>query len=333
MNLFNIKKSNAPFGLDIGFETIKLIQIEQFGKQKSLIGAIEVPLTDRILEQDRFRNIADTANLIKDSMKKAKPYPITAKKFVSALPETFVFSKTIELPKMTSKEYAQAVPAEASQYLPIPIEEVYLDYQILAIHPDKPVVDVLVVTAPKKLVDDYIEIAKLAGLELAALETKPLAVGRAVLSEKETDGTAIVHIGTEYSRISIWDNNNARLTSTVPIGQNQLFECLGYMTGLPPKDTTLKLTDHNKQDCIIPLGSIADELIKAIKYHQNRSYSPKPIKKIILCGSGLIVEGLDKYFEHEVKIKTETAKIKFNNDKIISPQFIVAYGLAMRNDF
>jgi Tfp pilus assembly PilM family ATPase len=47
----------------------------------------------------------------------------------------------------------------------------------------------------------------------------------------------------------------------------------------------------------------------------------------------MALEGLDEIFQHEVKINTTIAKLSFDNNKIISPQFIVAYGLALRDDF
>ena len=132
--MFN--KKNSVLGLDIGFESLKLVELKQTSKGFELVGFIETPLTDKLLEKDRFRDKKAAAKYIKDACKKAKPNPITAKKIVAALPESFVFSKTIKLPKMAENDLANAVRTEASQYLPIPIDETYVDYQPLIIHPD-----------------------------------------------------------------------------------------------------------------------------------------------------------------------------------------------------
>jgi type IV pilus assembly protein PilM len=179
MNLFNLE-DNSVFGLDIGFETIKLVELKKNRHSIKLVGAKEVRLTERILERDSFRNKAATANLIKEACRSALPGPIRAKKIVTALPENFVFSKTIQMPKMSREELEKSIQIEAAQYLPIPAEEVYIDFQTLIVHPDESLTDILLVAAPKKLVDDYVEMTRIAGLELVALETKPIAVGRAV---------------------------------------------------------------------------------------------------------------------------------------------------------
>lgn len=325
-------KSDAVFGLDIGYETLKLVQIRRRRGRVSLVGSAEVPLTERILERDHFKNKADTANLLKEAIRKAKPDSIDATKIISALPETFVFTKTIKMPKMSEKEYLTAIPAEASEFLPIPIEQVYIDFQVMISHPDEPLADILVAAAPKKLVDDYVEMASLAGLELVALETKSFAIGRAIMmQEKKDQGLAIVHIGTEFSRISILDSGATRLSSTVSVGKDQILENLGYL-GDGNVENMPKITEDVYSQITGTMSMITEELITAIKYHQNRDYKPRPIEKIILCGSSTGIEGLGEYIEKEIKIKTEIAKLALADNKVLPPQYIAAFGLALRND-
>jgi type IV pilus assembly protein PilM len=231
---------------------------------------------------------------------------------------------------MTREEYLSAIPNEISDFLPIPITDVYFDFQILVSHPDEPLNDILVVATPKRLVDDYVEMAELADLELVALETKPLAVGRAIIGDEDKSGSLIIHLGKEYSRIAIWDDGNLKLTTTVNIGQNQLLESLGYVGKVDKKE--IKLTTANEKDISIPLNTIIDEVINVIKYHLNRSYKPKPISHIMLCGSGISINGLDLLIEKEVKIKTTIKKIKLKNKESLPPQYIVAFGLAQRKE-
>lgn len=327
---FSLKNLNPVLGLDIGYQTLKLVQVNHNKNGASLVGAIEIPLEEKILDRDKFRNKADTANLIKEAIKNAKPKSISARQIVSALPETFVFSKTVQMPKMTDKEYLVAIPNEIADFLPISINDVYFDYQILVAHPDEPLNDILVVATPKRLVDDFVEMAQLAGLELVALETKPLAVGRAIIGDKNKEGSLVIHIGSEYSRIAIWDDGNLKLTTTVNTGQNQLMDSLGFTGKIENKE--VKITEINEKDIAVPLNNIIEETINAIKYYSNRGYKPKPISRIMLCGSGVLINGLDRMIEKEVKIKTEIEKIKLINKATLDPQYIAAFGLALRKE-
>jgi len=322
-----LQNRQSVFGLDIGYETLKLVQTFVSKKGTELIGAIEIPINERLLMQDRFKNKADTANLIKEAMRKTKPHPITATRIVSALPESFVFSKTIQLPRMSMNEYKKSVPIEASNSLPIPIESVYLDFQVLLSHPNEEMADILVVAAPKKLVDDYLEMAKLAGLELASLETKPLCVGRALIPRNDRAGRLILHIGTEYSRISVWNEGMIRLTSTVNMGQNHLLESMGYSGG--DRKKALEITAENESSIAIPMNNVIEELATVIKYHHNRDYKPKPIGEIIICGSAAAIKGIDDYVEEKIKIPVRIAKIELADKTTMDPQFIAAYGLSL----
>ena len=321
--------SNKTFGLDIGFETLKLCQVSRSSVRGIEIwGMTEFPITEPILDRDRIRNKEAAANMIKEACRKAKPKPINAKNIVSALPETFVFSKTIQVPKMAVNELVNAVPNEAAQYLPIPINEVYIDFQILMTHPDEALIDVLVAAAPKKLVDDYVEMTKMAGLELIALETKPIATGRAIIKDK-TKSIAVIHIGTELTRIAIWDKANIRLVTTAPIGKNQIMESISTTN---PEIRDLHEMDIKKDEHLfaVAFDQIIEEVLGAIRYHQNRSYKPTPISEIEICGSVASIKGIDEYFNKNIKIHSAVTQPKIINIKSLDPQFLPSLGLALR---
>ena len=329
MGIFSSNSADV-FGLDIGFETLKLCETRRSGNSVKIVGLSEHHITERILDKDTIKNKAKVANMIKEAMRKAKPHSIRANKIVTALPETFVFSKTIQVPKMGPKELTVAIPNEAAQYLPMPIVEVYIDYQVLVTHPEENRMDILVAAAPKRLVDDYVEMAKMAKMELAALETKPVAVGRALIPEKSNEGIAILHIGTEISRISIWDKGDIRLITTVSTGKNKLLESLGMVNKSTEEISKISLDEEKKLNLMLPLNSIIDEVAEAIRYHQNRGYKPSPIKHIELCGTGALITGIDKIIESEIKIKTEVSSSQFNLRDSLHPQYLTAFGLSLR---
>ncbi len=317
------------FGLDIGFETLKLCEVSKnTSKGVEILGAIEYAITEPLLDRDRIKDKSVAANMIKEACRKAKPHPIRAKKIVTALPETFVFSKTIQVPKMSPKELATSVPNEAAQYLPIPLSEVYVDFQVLLTHPDEALIDVLVAASPKKLVDDYVEMAKMANLELVALETKPIATGRAIIKDK-TKSMAIVHIGTELTRIAIWDKANIRLVTTASIGKNQILE---KISALKPGFKDIGEIDLNNEDISLSavFDEIIDEVLDAIRYHQNRSYKPTPISQIAICGSAAKIIGIEDYFTKKTNISSIVTSPNITNLKNLDPQFIPALGLALR---
>ncbi len=322
--------SERVFGLDIGYETLKLCELKKNRNSAKIVGIFEYPITKKILEQDRIKDKEAVANMIKEARRKSKPHSIKSPGIVTALPENFVFSKTIQVPKMTEKELLTAIPNEAALYLPVPLESVYIDFQILTIHPEENLMDVLIAATPKKLVDDYVEMAKLAGLKLLALETKPIAVGRAIIPDKSKEGTVIVHIGTELTRISIWDKGKIRLITTAATGKNKIIEGVSGITGKATKIDKIKIKSEDKEHIKPIIQPIIDEVLESVRYYQNRGYKPSKISKILVCGSGGLLAGMDKFIESELKIKTEIAKTKIKTSIEIKPNYMTAFGLAMR---
>jgi len=328
MGLLSFLTNENVLGLDIGYESLKLVELKKNGKENVLVGSFEMPLTERIMEKDQIKNKAGVATMIKEACRKAKPCGIGARRIVTALPETFVFSKTVQLPKMKDDEYSKAILAESSQYLPIPAEEAYLDYQVLINRPDEPMADILIVAAPKKLVDDYVEMCSLADMELAALETKPIAIGRAVSAHESLNGLVIVEIGTEFSRVSIWDDNQIRLSTTVNIGKNQIFETMGWteFSGNGPA-----VSQDNFAQLIPTMGAITEGAVSAIKYHKNRDYKPSPVKKIFLCGTGAKIKNIDKFFEEETKVSCQIIAPKLAGAPL-GTEYMTTFGLALRSE-
>ncbi len=321
---------NQVFGLDIGFETLKLCQARRHGQAATIIGMADIPITERILEKDQIKNKAATANIIKEACRKAKPHPITAQKIVSSLPETFVFSKTIHIPKMNKNELATAVPNEAAGYLPIPASDVYIDYQILITHPDEPLMDVLIAAAPKRLVDDYVEMAGMAGMELSALETKSISTGRALIPTNSQTGIAILHIGTEISRISVWDKGEIRLVTTVATGKNQIMESAKATDPTLNNVAQIDLAAENADALSVAFDPIINELTEAIRYHQNRGYKPSPVTQIKICGSAALIKNIAPFIEQKIKIKSVVATPQYKTNLGVEPEFMTAFGLALR---
>jgi len=323
--LFNSRKN--ILGIDIGYESVKIVSLSFSGTKISSLRATEIPIKERLFSKEKFTNLAEAANLIKEGCRKADIKITPSTKVITTLPESFVFSKTLQLSKMPKNQLAKAVYNQASDQLPIPLEKAYFDFQVLVDHPNEALMDIMIVAAPKVLVDDYVELSKILGIDLLALETKPIAAGRAILSQERKDkGILICEIGTELSRISIWDNKSIRVATTVAIGKANLFEAMGGNDSKSPQ-----INSANETNVLVPLTGIIDEILNIIKYHKNRDYNPSDITKIFICGSGGKIAGLDKLFKNELKIETEFFKFNYAQKSQIGPEFTVALGCALRS--
>jgi type IV pilus assembly protein PilM len=320
-------------GVDIGFESIKIVGVEHSGSRHRVSGFIDIPISGPIIESDHIKDKNKIAELIKKGLSEAKPHSLHAKNIVTVMPEFLVFSKTLQLPKMDEAEIKIAALNQAQQYIPVSINDVNIDSQILITHPDEPLVDVLVVATPKALVDEYVETFKLNNMEILAIETKPIASARAVILPTDTGGILILEVGTVNCRVSIVDNKQVRFVSTINLGSDQIIQPLAapgcsrdeflkakYQIGLKGENAGLSGA----------LEKVCSDMTQAIRYHQNRDYKASRIEKIKLCGRGSLIPGLPEAIEKQIKIKTELAE--FNLIKVpegLDQRYSVALGLAM----
>ena len=294
------------FGLDIGYKSMKLVQIKGTGSGAHLLGAIEVPLTPNTLTKEGIKNKQQFVQLLLQAMAAAKPHAINAKIVSSALPESLVFTKILDLPKMTPTELNKNIPYQATEFFPVPPDETYMDWQIVGENPVNQTIEVLVVAAPKVLANSLAEVTSLANLELMGLETKPMAVARLLVGPNEPSPCLIIDIGAKTTCLTCFDKQTIKLTSTAAIGGDNL-----------------------QTDFSSTIKNLASEVVHLVKYYQNRIGAAQVFRKIILAGGGSSIDQVPATLENLTKIKTVIGipQIKLQG---YHPKFATAIGLAMK---
>lgn len=293
-------------GLDIGFKTLKVMQLRGDGPGATLLGVSEIGIPPKSLNKDGIKEKQKIAQALLEAMRNARPHAISARIVSSALPESLVFTKSVDLPQMTLAEINKNIPYQASEFFPVPPNETYMDWQVVGSLPGTNTVDVLVVAAPKVIIDSFAETIKMAGLELSSLETKPTAVARALILPKDPGPYLILDIGAKTSSLNCYDQGTIKLTSTISIGGDDL------------------TTDFQTN-----LKSIATEVTHFIKYYQNRIGQATIFHKMILAGGGANTQDINKALESATRIKTEIGWPVIKT-KTYNPKFATVIGLAMK---
>lgn len=293
-------------GLDIGYKTLKVMQLRGDGPGAKLSGAAEIQIPPKSLNKDGIKEKKIVSQAILEAMRNAKPHPISARIVSSALPESLVFTKSVDLPTMTLSEINKNIPYQASEFFPIPASETYMDWQVVGALPGTNTTDVLVVAAPKIIIDSFAETIKMAGLELMSLETKPMADVRALILPNDKGPYLILDIGAKTSSLTCYDQGTVKLTSTISAGGDDL-----------------------TNDFQSNLKNMAGEIMHFVKYYQNRIGQATIFHKVILAGGGANVTGLGPALEESTRIKTEITWPVIKT-KVYNPKYTTTIGLAMK---
>lgn len=332
-------------GLDIGLKSIKAVQLEPQGDGFALVaaGVTGTPpggLSD--LEQD----LAATGTAVKKLIGDAK---ITAREVNISLPESSVFTRLIELPGLTDEEISSAISWQAESYIPIPVEEANIDYQIVDRRSpqggQQGAVDVLLVAAPKRLVDKYIKIAALSGLATASVETELIALSRAIAPQNQT--ALVADLGGSSTNLAVVKNGQMMFSRSIPTGGTAFARAVakGLSVSLEQAEEYKKTYGLAKKQlegkvrAVLepPLKIIAEEMKKAIQYYKSDLKREDIVNEVILAGGAAGMPELTVFLAEqlgiEISIGDPFAKI-IKDERLTqaftayAPLYGVAIGLA-----
>lgn len=362
--MWPFSKDKSVLGIDIGTLSVKLVQLKKDGNIFKLENYAELIVNDYLEQPDKAiqsstlkMQDSQVAGLLKTLINTSK---ITAKKAVFSIPLFSSFVTLVEMPKMTMDEIANAISFEARQYVPVPINEVVLDWSVVGsvsneaekmklLDIDKKEggekLQVLLVAVPKEVVEKYHRIARFANLELIGLEVESFALAKSLV-QKDPRPICILDIGARSSNISIVENGYVKLTHNIDTSGSDLTKALANSLNVSiaraeslKREQGLKLGEIERDVynvLVSMLDVILNEVEKYIALYSKKTN--KNIEKIILSGGSSNLSGLDKYIFDRLKIKVEFAN-PFKNIqyspvlnpiiKEISPIFAISIGLVM----
>jgi len=318
MNFLTLKPE--AFGLDISDLSLKIVKLKKKRDLFSLASFGETEIKPGIIEGGEIKNVEALGKIIKEAVSKVKGEKIKTKYVVCSLPEEKAFLQIIQMPMMKEEELKKAVYFEAENYIPLPMEEVYLDYQIV-----KPAVDhldhfdVLIMAMPKKIIDPYVLALKKAGLIPQVLEIESQAIARALVKNFVSPfPLLLIDLGATRSSFIIFSGYSLRFTSSISVSSQKFTNLIAKNLKIDLKEADkLKIKSGLKEGEKIfeILSPLLKNLIKEIKiclfyyhthiHHEHLPLDGKEVEKIYLCGGGANLKNLTNFLSPELKIPVE----------------------------
>ncbi len=285
------------FGLDIGDRSLKAAYIKKRGATARLISWGTLPVAPGILEQGEIKKPDELAGLIRQVIKSAQGKTISTPYVNACLPETHSFIKLLTLNTAHDGELPALVREDLPNHIPISIDELYLDWQIVERLNDKQV-QVLVGAVPKTIADSYAACLAAAGLEPVSLQIEAEAIARALLPQADLPKTsiALVDIGATRSSFICFDHGSIQFTITMDIAGDKITNLIKdklNLTGAEAeKAKQICGLDNKVGEGIVMeiVKAVVDDLVNAIgkniAYYGEHFPRASPITSIILCGGG-----------------------------------------------
>jgi type IV pilus assembly protein PilM len=348
--LYNLLgKKPKGFGLEIEDGSIKAFQLRgNKGGFPMVSGNLRL-LKKGIVQDGEVIQTDELAKEIKELMKYSRPKPIKTKFVVFSVPETKSFIRTIQIPKMSREEAEEAVKWETEANIPVTLDRVYLDWQIIS--SDEKNDDILVVAVPKEVVDGYCRAISLSGLIPLAVEVDVIATIRSLTSEEDNKQPILIaDIGADKTSFAICQNQIPYFSSSIPLCGKTFTDALQKGLGTSyekAEEYKMKygLGKMKKDDMLYniynPLvENLAMEIDRSISFYSESINAQENIEKILVSGGGSLLRELADHLSlrmgKEVVMGNPVAGLKIDKDtaakvtRDLSP-FATSIGLAMRS--
>lgn len=305
--MFNIfSKTPEAFGLDISSSSFKIVQLDRQGDRYGVKCFTEAPIPKGLVINDSISDVSTFSYLYKQNVAKPQFGRLTTNNAIVSLPESKSFVRVIQIPRMSESEAQSAVPFEAESFIPLPIDQVYLDWQKIGETEDK--MNVLIVASPKEFVDKYLEVLEKAGITVLAIEVESQSCHRALIGKGRKDDTLIVDISASRTSLIMVEGGSLQFTSTIPIAGNTFTESIARTLGISSiKAEAIKMKIGiantaeypNIKTALLPvLNNLSAEIKNILKF--NREHAGHNINKILLCGGGAKTKNLVDFLALEL---------------------------------
>jgi type IV pilus assembly protein PilM len=351
--VFPFKKKSLPLlGIDISATAIKLLELTRSGDTYRVESyAAEALPTNSVVD----KNIAEIEPVGEVIARAVKKSGTKIKNAAVAVAGSSVITKIIEMPAdLSDSDMESQIQIEADQYIPFPLEEVAMDFEIIGVNENNPDrVDVMLAASRSDNVDARVGAVELGGLTAKVMDVEAFSLENAVklIVEQQLSGEggniiAVADIGSSITTFSVFENNKIVYSREQQFGGAQLTEEIQRRYGLSYEEAGLAKKQGGLPENYVPevLDPFKENMSQQISRAQQFFFSSSQITQIdhlVLAGGCASIDGIAEVVQEKIGVPTIVAnpfaKMSLSskvgatalaND---APALMVSCGLALRS--
>ena len=236
-------------GIDIEQASMVGAQIRTGRQGHTLIAVSARALPDGLMFEGEVVDVEGLATELKAFWKAAG---FTGKRLSVGVANQKIVVRTMEFPIIDPKELRAAIEFQAQEAIPIPLDEAILDFQVLSSTPGEGEgggrQQVLIVAAQRDMIDQFMQVAKKAGLTVEGIDLQAFALMRSVAppvafvdqGAPQADGaSALINIGAGISNIVVASGGTPQFTRVVNLGYETLVQAIMQNRGITHQEADL----------------------------------------------------------------------------------------------
>lgn len=327
--------STYPIGLDISDLSLKLVQLNKRRGKITIQALSKLNLSPGVVVNGEIKNKIELIRAIKKIISAPLYGKVSSEEVIACLPESKTFVKLIEIQK-SPNSLPDIIGSEIEKHVPMAINEIYYDWQIIEELADK--YSVLIGAAPKDIVNQYTSMLDEAKLSPIALEIEPIATCRCLLKEKMSNlgpitfkvkdkteagpNYGIIDIGANHTCMIFYSDHTILFTVSMPISGEKITSKISQTLNLDreqaEKAKIICGLDETKANGIIKdiladtLKNLTEKIKEALAFYENYFHQRGPLNQILFCGGGANIPNLEKIIGEQLSVEVKTADILTN---------------------
>ncbi len=356
--MFQLKrKKPSLLGIDISSTSVKVVELSQTDSGYRVESLAVEPLPANAVTEKNIQDVeAVGESLVKALKKSGSKCKLTA----LAVPGSSVITKIITMPaSLSDSELETQIELEADQYIPYPLEEINLDFQVLGATQNNPdTVDILLAASRSENVEMRTAVAEIAGLTAKLVDVEAYTIEKATSlilpqnpytdDQEDSDSfvIAVLDVGATMTSLNVIENGELIYTREQAFGGKQLTEEIMRRYGLAYEEAgRLKkaggLPDNYIPEVLEPFKeNMAQQVSRFLQFFYTAGQH-ETVNMIALAGGCASIPGIDELISAQLDIETIIANPfaqmdlsnKVNSQALSNdaPALMIACGLAMRS--
>ena len=351
LGLIGKRKATPVLGLDVSSTTVKSLELSYSGDRYRVESyAVSSLPQDAVIEKN-VNDVDGVANAIRSVVAQSRT---KLKTVAAAVAGSSVITKIIDMPDGLSEDDLETqLTLEADQYIPYPLEEVAIDFEIQGPSPERAgQVEVLLAACRRETIDTRVEAIEGAEMLPKVMDVEAYAMERAFSLiqhqlDLEHDSTAsLVDIGATITTLIVLTNGHTIYTREQMFGGKQMTDEIMRRYGLPLEEAGLAkkqggLPDDYEPEVLEPFkDAVVQQVARSLQFFFSSSQY-NDVDYIILAGGVASMEGLPELVQEKLGTPTMVANpfadmsisSKVNAVALSSdaPAMMIACGLALRS--
>ena len=347
------KRTRPPLvGLDISSSAVKLLELSKSGSRYRVESYAVEPLPPNSVVEKNITDVEAVGEAIRRAVKRSGTRTRHA---AVAIAGSSVISKIIPMPAgMSDDDMESQIEFEADQYVPYPLEEVNLDFEVLGPSEKNPdTVDVLLAACRSENVDMRNAACETGGIETLVMDDDSYAseIAFAFITDQlpgqgVVKTVAVIDVGATMTTLNVMHDLKSIYTRDTVFGGKQLTEEIMRRYGLSYEEAGMAkrqggLPENYQTDVLEPFKeAMAQQASRSLQFFYSSSPHSK-VDHVILAGGSASIPGIDELIQERLGVETSianpfasmslSARVKPQTLSNDAPALLIACGLALRS--